>query len=211
MSAFVWVSMGHYALAQGLTTPPEPNVSVGFSFPITYNSDGEIVSGASTGVPALWGDVSVAVSERARLYLTVELPAVADVQARHPGSAGYLATYGHREIPILPMLGFRVSSVDRFRTLVVVGGGLVLWRTRTTYERFEFGSPTGFGTPEISTNNSAALALSGGVEFETTISERAVFVARFLARYSWGGGGTAYIGYFGPLGFSPGIGLRLRP
>ncbi|PYR23914.1 MAG: hypothetical protein DMF98_17215, partial [Acidobacteria bacterium] len=88
---------------------------------------------------ALSGDVSVTAAQRVRLDVAIELPASSGVQARHPGSAGYVVTYRHRDIPIMTLVGLRMRSTGRVRPVAMIGGGPMLWRTSTTFQRTGFG------------------------------------------------------------------------
>jgi hypothetical protein len=93
---------------------------------------------------------------------------------------------------------------------LLVGGGIVLWRTTTTFQRT---SPFQPGVPLISDNNTAAVAVAGGIEFQTAVSERAALVGRVLARVGRGGApldSNPFVGSFGPFVLSPAIGVRLR-
>jgi hypothetical protein len=88
-------------------------------------------------------------------------------------------------------------------TFVLVGGGVVLWRTTTAFQRTGFLQP---GIPQISDNNTAAPAVAGGIEFQTTVSERTALVVRVLGRFGRGGkpiDSNPFVGTFGPFVLSP--------
>jgi hypothetical protein len=204
-----WLSAVDPVLGQQVI-PGQPDVSLGIVAPITWNQTVEIVRGDVTGALGLWGEISFRMSEAATLHFSVELPRSAAVEVRHVGSAGYIATYDHREIPIVVLGGFRIREVEGFQMALLVGGGVALWRTTTTFERTGFLEPA---VPEISTNNTVAAAFIGGVELQATLSERLSAVGRFLVRYTGGAGSRSgsnpFVGYFGPLTLSPGLGLRI--
>jgi hypothetical protein len=100
LTGIMYVAASQQLFAQAATTSAAPHATIGFAVPITANDDVEIISGKTTAVPAMWADFSVSVSERFELHVATELPVASDVQGRHPGSAGYLVTYQHHDIPI---------------------------------------------------------------------------------------------------------------
>src|SRR5919109_3570251 len=151
-SFIVFVSTVHCVFAQTVNTSAAPEVSVGFVESISWNTDDEIVRGRVTRVPGLWTDFSVAVSKRARLHVAAELSASSEVVGRHPGSAGYVVTYQHREIPIVSVFGVLVNADRKFQTRLLAGGGVVLWRTTTTFRRTDPFHPDA-GLLLISDNN----------------------------------------------------------
>jgi hypothetical protein len=56
----VWMATSAQVAVQQLRTPAEPELSIGFTVPVTWNDDVEIVRGNRTAVAAVSGDVSVA-------------------------------------------------------------------------------------------------------------------------------------------------------
>ena len=206
----VWIATSDEVAAQQLRTPAESEVSIGLTVPVSWNNDVEIVTGKVTAVAALWGDVSVTAAQRVRLDVAIELPASSGVQARHPGSAGYVVTYRHRDIPIMTLVGLRMRSTGRVRPVAMIGGGPMLWRTSTTFQR------TGFGRtdpPFTSQNNDVSLALAGGLDVQVAFGTRFGIVTRTLARYVWNSNATdadPFKGSFGPFSLSPGVALQIR-
>jgi len=207
-----WTGTTQQLSAQTTRTPAVLSVGIGFTVPLTWNTDLEIVSGKITAVPALSADVSVPLGGRTRLYVATELPKASEVTARHLGSAGYVVTYRHRDVPFTPLVGVLIHAEGRVQPLVLIGGGPILWRTATSLQR------TGFRvseTPSISQNNDVAWALAGGFELEIAVNARTAIVARSRARYTWNPldcGGCSrdpLRGYFGPFSLSTGVALRI--
>jgi hypothetical protein len=208
-----WTSTTQQVSAQAMRTS-EPSLGIGFAVPVTLNTDLEIFSGRQTAVPALSGDFSVAV-ERVRFYVATELPTTSTVKARHLGSAGYVATYRHRDVPVMAFAGFRMRTTGRVHPIALFGAGPVFWRTTTTIQRTAF-YLSGLPQPSsISKNNDVAWALAGGFQFEIAVNARMAIVAGSRARYVWNSldcGGCSrdpFRGYFGPVSLSTGVGLQV--
>jgi hypothetical protein len=189
-----------------------PSVSIGFAAPFAWNTDFEVVSGKLTAVPALSGDFSVAMTRLVRFHVAGELPSTSEVRIRHPGSAGYVTTYRHREVSLMALLGFRMHSTRRVQPVGLIGGGPVFWRTRKTLQRT---NPIPPPPPELGQNNDRAWALAGGFEVEIALSPRMAVVAGTRMRYMWNPNTTNQRSpdkeTFGPFSVIPGVAWQIRP
>lgn len=211
-----WTATSQPLAAQAQMTSADPWVSIGFVGPLEWNTDSEVVSGKMTAVPALSVDFSVAIARQARFHVAAELPATSDVRSRHIGSAGYVVTFRHREVPVMTFLDFRMHTTARIQPVGLIGGGPVLWRTRQTLQRPSFFPPFIPPPPEITRKNDWAWALAGGFEVEIAISPRMAIVAGSRMRYMWNPrdpmfGREVAQETFGPFCVIPGVAWQIRP
>jgi len=202
------VLIGGRVLAQDAgTMAREPRLAVGFAQTATFSRHAELVSGEVGVASALWGEVSFGLSKSLRMHLAAELPGSIELSTNHLGSAGFFASYRHRDISISTLVGFPSGAHRRVRAIGLLGGGIVFTRTviASTRTGFFLGPPpptfTSLKTPVFP-------ALVGGAELEVIFSDRIQLIGKMHGRYTWRVGQNYYTNVVGRVTISPGIGLQ---